>query len=1058
MKPADLDRTHPRRIGWVGTAALALGGSNQSLFILGAILLTQGTGAVPLLAVGLLLSWAALPGWLELVMMWPNRVGGIAATCAEAFRPYSPVLANLTGVCYWWGWVPTCGLTAILSATAIHEWYLPALPIKLLAAAIVVTFTMVNLCGIRWVTRLAVTIGAASAGLAFLSGVIPMLSGRVDWHRAMSFHLTLPFHGAFGALTSAMAGLYLIGFAAPAFEAATCHVGETIDFRRNVPRAVFASAGMACLYFVLLPVVWLGVLGPHAMAGDLTAVLGPTFAPLIGGAAKAAAIWFMVTNMFHGSLQPLAGAARTLSQLSEDGLLPRVLAARNRYDAPWVATGVTGGMSIAFLVSGDPPSIIAAANLTYLIGIGLPSVAVWLLRRHAPQMERPWRAPRGTIGLGVFAAGVWGLSAIFGFEQFGLRYVLLGLGLAYSGSLAYSWRRWRDRRAAGAPRQVKRSLHFKLTGAMVAVMVLDGTGYLLAVTHVDKGQQLLVTALEDIFVAVALLTIAVGLVLPGMIAHAASQVSQAAQRLASGTLSELTRAMQALGAGDLQAARATPATLPVDVRTRDEVALMAGHFNDMQDEVARAARSLDGARAELEASRERLQRLADHDPLTGLFNRRRFELEVERALLRQPGRGGALILFDLDNFKLVNDSRGHAIGDAVLQTVAETVRARVRSSDVVARLGGDEFAVLLPDTEPRTALGVAQSLTEAIAGATSLTDRGGLVRITASAGLAVIDQTVLSAGQLLVDVDVALYAAKDAGRNQVVLAGTDVPMSAAGTARHGWLQTLRDALDNDRFELLAQPILDLRTGEVDRYELLLRYRDPAGELVAPGAFLSVAERYNLISEIDQWVVRRAFTIARAYSKAGRRSFEINLSGPSVTNPLMLELIQHELTHGGVPAETIIFEITETAAIANMAQAQAFAQRLKELGCRFALDDFGAGFGSFHYLRNLPFDYLKIDGEFVREIVHSERDHHVVKAIVGVATGLGLDTIAEFVEDEPTLCALRELGVRFAQGHHVGVPAPVPTLGGRVAVPHPRHPHAADQYAAASSLNSAGEVA
>jgi amino acid transporter len=336
---------HPRTIGWVGTSALAMGGSNQSLFVVAALLVAQGTAAVPLLIVGLLLSWAAAPGWIELIMMWPNRVGGIAATCAEAFRPYSPILANLTGVCYWWGWIPTCGLTAILSATALHEWYLPGIPIQLLATAIVVLFCAVNLCGVRWVTRLAIPIAACSALLALGAALIPVFAGDVDWHRAASWSLTQPFHGPFGAITSAMAGLYLIGFAAPAFEAAACHVGETVNPERNVPRAIYASGATSLLYFVVLPVILLGVLGSHGLGGKLTDTLGPTYAPLLGSLAKSAAVWFMVLNMFSGTLQPLAGASRTLSQLSEDGLLPRLLARRNRFDVPWVATSLTAAMS-----------------------------------------------------------------------------------------------------------------------------------------------------------------------------------------------------------------------------------------------------------------------------------------------------------------------------------------------------------------------------------------------------------------------------------------------------------------------------------------------------------------------------------------------------------------------------------------------------------------------------------------------------------------------------------------------------------------------------------------
>src|SRR5258707_200088 len=166
-----------------------MGGSNQSLFLLGALVISQGTAAVPLLVVGLLLSWAAAFGWTELVLMWPNRVGGIAATCAEAFRPYSAVLANLTGVFYWWGWVPTCGLTAILSASALHQWYLPGVPVPALAVVIVVAFTLLNLCGVRWVARLAMPVAVGSALLAFASALVPVLSGNVDWQKAASFHL-----------------------------------------------------------------------------------------------------------------------------------------------------------------------------------------------------------------------------------------------------------------------------------------------------------------------------------------------------------------------------------------------------------------------------------------------------------------------------------------------------------------------------------------------------------------------------------------------------------------------------------------------------------------------------------------------------------------------------------------------------------------------------------------------------------------------------------------------------------------------------------------------------
>ena len=628
---------------------------------------------MPILIVGLLVSWAAAPGWTELVLMWPERVGGIAATCAEAFRPYSPLLANLTGVCYWWGWVPTCGVTAILSATALHQWYLPFIPVTPLAVGIVATFMVINLLGVRVVTRVAIPIACVAALLALLSAVVPVISGSVDLHRAVSFHLKTPFHGAFGALTSAMAGLYLVGFAAPAFEAAACHVGETKDPARNVPRAIFASGVMAGLFFIVLPLVWLGTIGSHGIGGQLINTIGPTFSPLLAGGAKAAAIWFLVANMFMGTMQPLAGASRTLAQLSEDALLPRSWARRNRRDAPWVTTLLTGALAITALLLGVPTWMIAAANFAYLIGIGLPSIAVWLLRRNEPERTRPYRAPRGMVMLGVGAAGVWFTATALGFEQFGLRTVLLSLGMAYAGSLLYAWRRAGDRRRSGT-KGVKRSLQLKLTGAMITVVVLDGAGYLLAVSSVPHDDPALISLLQDIFVAVAMLTIAVGLILPGIIGHAVEQVSTAAERLATGTLADLTRAMRALSVGDLEGATARVDVVEVQARSQDELGAMATSFNTMQHEVGRAAQALDGAREGLAAAEGRLEVSLRQQTAVAQLGRRALEGEDLRRLL--------------DEAVMIS---GEALGRDVAATIRGSAGARVDAGSLPA--GGQQIPI-----------------------------------------------------------------------------------------------------------------------------------------------------------------------------------------------------------------------------------------------------------------------------------------------------------------------------------------------------------------------------
>ena len=1016
---------HPRTLGWVASTALAMGGSNQSLFLITALfagqgdISGQGSAAVPLLIIGLLLAWAAAPGWTELVLMYPKRVGGIAATCAEAFRPYNPVLANLTGVCYWWGWVPTCGLTAIFSGAAIHEWYLPNVPVTVISVTLVLFFAGVNLCGVKWAGRLAIPIATASALLALVSALAPIAAGEVDWRQASTFHLTVPFEGWFGELTGIMAGLYLIGFAAPAFEAAACHVGETVNPNKNVPRAMLASAAMASLYFLVLPIVWLGVLGPARLGEDLMLVLGPTFAPVFGSFAKAAAIWFMMLNMFHGTLQPLAGAARTLSQLAEDGLLPRTLEKRSRTDVPWVSTCLTAGMAVFFLLLGDPIWLVAAANFTYLIGICLPNVAVWLLRRNQPGAMRPYRAPRGMIAAGLVAAAIWTISAILGFQQFGMTTVLVGVLFAYSGSVLYAWRRFSDRRREGLP-GVANTLHIKLTGAMLLVLAFDGAGYLLAVTSLPHQSSALVSVLEDIFVVVAILSISVGLVLPGILAHAMVQVAQAANAMAKGAMSSFSDALLALGRGDLDAAQARVEVVPVRVQSGDEVGEMAMSVNLLQEEIARAAGSLDHAREEL--------RLARHDALTGLITRREFERRLNAALQKTHGHPGwhALLYLDLDHFKIVNDTCGHAAGDELLRQITGVLRTVIRNRDSVARLGGDEFAMLLDDCAPQPAERIAHDLLQAIQ-AFSFVWGERMFKIGVSIGLVTFNDDSTGLLELMRASDDACYVAKKKGRNRVQVYQ---PADSEVAARQGeldWVGRLRLALHEGRFCLYAQEIVGvsaMRRSERHQ-EVLLRMIDEERRIVKPMAFIPVAERYNLMPAIDRFVISAGFAeFARIIAKEGpveTHRWAINLSGASLCEDDFLRFVRTQFDAFEVPYKAICFEITETAAIANFIKARQLIRELKALGCGFSLDDFGSGMSSFGYLKHLPVDHLKIDGVFVRDIAVNPVDRAMVEAINKVGHVMGITTIAECVETAETLAILQDIGVDYAQGFGVSRP-------------------------------------
>jgi diguanylate cyclase (GGDEF)-like protein/PAS domain S-box-containing protein len=419
-----------------------------------------------------------------------------------------------------------------------------------------------------------------------------------------------------------------------------------------------------------------------------------------------------------------------------------------------------------------------------------------------------------------------------------------------------------------------------------------------------------------------------------------------------------------------------------------------------------------------------LRYLADHDPLTGLLNRRAFARELEDHLehVQRYGPTGAAMVLDLDHFKNINDTLGHGTGDELIVALAGALREQLGERVAIARLGGDELAVLIPDGD---GLATAEHLLSTVRAQRVASPSGRFRSVSASIGLAGFDEPGLTAEDVLANADLAMYEAKESGRDRVVTYRPTHESPSRLDGRVSWPDIIRDGLDEDRFVLQAQPIMNLATGDTGQFELLLRLRDPFGELISPAAFLPAAERYDLIGAIDRWVVSRSIAMLADENRRGRRlTFEVNISGRSAGDPDLLALIEGELrTHEVDPAQ-VIFEITETTAVANIPRAQEFAHRLAALGCRFALDDFGAAFASFYYLKHLPFDYLKIDGEFVRGCVADRTDQLVIQAVVDIARGLGKRTVAEMVGDEETLNLVRELGVDFVQGFHIGRPAPL----------------------------------
>jgi len=424
---------------------------------------------------------------------------------------------------------------------------------------------------------------------------------------------------------------------------------------------------------------------------------------------------------------------------------------------------------------------------------------------------------------------------------------------------------------------------------------------------------------------------------------------------------------------------------------------------------------------------------ASHDALTGLINRREFENRLTAAVenaRQDTGSRHALLYLDLDQFKLVNDTCGHPAGDQLLKQITGVLQSRVRSGDTLARLGGDEFGILLQSCSLDQAMRIAETLRQAIRDFRFIW-QDGVLEVGVSVGIVEITNDTPTVANVMSAADVACYSAKDLGRNRVQLyKPDDVP------ERHRemhWVSKLARACDESRFELFYQPIVPIgppmvpgattHDHEREHFELMLRLRDESGALVTPAEFIPAAERYNVMPSIDRWVVRQALDRLVHRIGAGVKPFTIavNLSGTSLNDERFLEYLIAELSSNELAAGAMCFEITETAAIANLGNVVYFMRELKARGCHFALDDFGSGLSSFMYLKTLPVDYLKIDGQFVENVTRDRVDRSMVEAISQVGKTMGIQTIAERVESAEVLAELRRLGVGYAQGFHIARP-------------------------------------
>jgi len=422
----------------------------------------------------------------------------------------------------------------------------------------------------------------------------------------------------------------------------------------------------------------------------------------------------------------------------------------------------------------------------------------------------------------------------------------------------------------------------------------------------------------------------------------------------------------------------------------------------------------------------RLSYAASHDILTELVNRREFENRLERALKSAKARetSYAVLYLDLDQFKIVNDACGHSAGDALLKQLGALLKSKIRWRDTLARLGGDEFGVLLESCTMDEALRTAENLRAVISDYKFTWDERSF-RLGASVGVVPITPATDDVAALLTAADSACAAAKDAGRNRVYsYQENDIDLMKRRKEMQ-WAARISNALEENRFELFRQTIQPLQPG-LDtgaHYELLLRMRDENGVIVSPELFIVAAERYGLTPSIDRWVISHAlrWLVSEADERARLALCSINLSGQSLTDEKFLPFVIEQFRTSGIDGRLICFEITETAAIASYSQANRFIHALKEIGCRFALDDFGTGLSSFGYLKHFPVDFLKIDGSFVKEILHDPIDREMVRSINEIGHLTGKQTIAEFAENTEIITMLRGIGVDYAQGYGVSEP-------------------------------------
>lgn len=442
------------------------------------------------------------------------------------------------------------------------------------------------------------------------------------------------------------------------------------------------------------------------------------------------------------------------------------------------------------------------------------------------------------------------------------------------------------------------------------------------------------------------------------------------------------------------------------------------------EEIVAIATALNTTIEALKSRDDELRQLANYDALTGLLNKHSFNVQLRQELHRvvHESDSSALLFIDLDQFKHVNDNLGHAAGDRLLAQVAELLKNRIRSEDIISRFGGDEFTIIARSIDEKNAKALAELILKSMQQFVYI-ENGQSFNIYCSIGIVLIDDDRFTAEEIFSQADMSCFHAKSEGRNRYHMFDLSEQEELRKSADICWSKRISDAIENDYFSLFYQPVVNVHGNKAEHYEVLLRMVVEGEEVIHPNAFLPAAERLGVAIDIDYWVIRNSLRKVSEFKAEGRDVYlSINLSGRVFDTPNLIDKIQRYITQYNVETDHVIFEITEQTAVRHIEKAADTIKDLSALGCRFALDDFGVGFSSFNYLKRLPVDFLKIDGDFVTDMVKDPVDQVMVKSMIQIAKTLNKQTIAEYVQDAATMEMLKRFGVDFVQGYYLGMPS------------------------------------